>query len=85
MTRAVRRPSSLDGLFAAAFGLVGLALGARPIGDNSTFVHLRTGIDIVAGLGIPRVDPYSATAVGTDWVVQSWLPSLAYGLAQKVD
>jgi hypothetical protein len=75
----------LDGLFAAAFGLVGLALGARPIGDNSTFVHLRTGIDIVAGRGIPRVDPYSATAAGTDWVVQSWLPSVAYGLAQKVD
>ena len=85
MTRAVRRPSALDGLFAAAFGLVGLALGARPIGDNATFVHLRTGIDIVAGRGIPRVDPYSATAAGTDWVVQSWLPSVAYGLAQKVD
>lgn len=80
---AVRRP--LDGLFAAAFGLVGLALGARPIGDNSTFVHLRTGIDIVAGRGIPRVDPYSATAAGSEWVVQSWLPSVAYGLAQRLD
>ena len=75
----------LDGLFAAAFGLVGLALGARPIGDNSTFVHLRTGIEIVAGRGIPRVDPYSATAAGTEWVVQSWLPSLAYGLANRLD
>ncbi|HEV8116489.1 MAG TPA: hypothetical protein VGP53_09640 [Acidimicrobiales bacterium] len=85
MTGAVRRRSPLDGLFAAAFGLVGLALGARPIGDNSTFVHLRTGIDIVAGRGIPRVDPYSATAAGTDWVVQSWLPSVAYGLAQRLD
>jgi len=78
-----RRP--LDGLFAAAFGLVGLALGARPIGDNSTFVHLRTGIDIVAGRGIPRFDPYSATAAGSKWVVQSWLPSVAYGLAQRID
>jgi hypothetical protein len=75
----------LEGLFAAAFGLVGLALGARPIGDNSTFVHLRTGVDIVAGRGIPRVDPYSATAEGATWVVQSWLPAVAYGLAQKLD
>ena len=83
MAEAGRRP--LDGLFAATFGLVGLALGARPISDNSTFVHLRTGIDIVAGGGIPRTDPYSATAAGTEWVVQSWLPAVAYGLAQKVD
>jgi len=81
--RASRQP--LDRLFAAAFGLVGLALGARPIGDNSTLVHLRTGIDIVAGGGIPRFDPYSATATGSKWVVQSWLPALAYGLAQKLD
>ena len=83
MAAAGRRP--LDGLFAAAFGLIGLALGARPIADNSTLVHLRTGIDIVAGRGIPRVDPYSATATGSKWVVQSWLPAAAYGLAQKLD
>ena len=85
--RPAASPSAgrLDGLFAAAFGLVGLALGARPIGDNSTFVHLRTGVDIVAGRGIPRVDPYSATAEGATWVVQSWLPAVAYGLAQKLD
>ena len=83
MAPAARRP--LDGLFAAAFGLTGLALGARPIADNSTFVHLRTGIDIVAGRGIPRVDPYSATAAGEAWVVQSWLPAVAYGLAQRLD
>lgn len=80
-----RHARSIDGLFAAAFGLVGLALGARPIGDNSTFVHLRTGIDIVAGRGLPRVDPYSATAAGADWVVQSWLPAVVYGLAEKLD
>jgi len=63
---------------------VGLVLGARPISDNSTFVHLRTGIDIVAGRGIPRVDPYSATASGSRWVVQSWLPAVAYGVAQRL-
>lgn len=75
----------MDRLFVAAFGLLGLVLGARPIGDNSTLVHLRTGVDIVAGYGIPRVDPYSATAAGSTWVVQSWLPAVVYGLAQKLD
>ena len=83
MARPAATP--LDPLFAAAFGLVGLALGARPLGDNSTFVHLRTGVDIVAGGGIPRADPYSATAAGAEWVVQSWLPAVAYGLAQRLD
>lgn len=81
--RAARQP--MDALFVAAFGLVGLVLGARPISDNSTFVHVRTGIDIVSGLGIPRADPYSATAAGSEWVVQSWLPAVVYGIAQKLD
>lgn len=63
----------------AALGLLGLRLGALPIGDNSAFVHLATGRLIAAGGGIPRTDPYSFTAVGVDWVVQSWLPSMAYG------
>jgi hypothetical protein len=61
-----------------------MAAGARPIVDNSTFVHLRTGIDMVAGAGIPRSDPYSLTARGTRWVVQSWLPEWLYGVADKV-
>lgn len=33
---------------------------------------------------MPRVDPYSFTAVGDPWVVQSWLASLAYGMAEAV-
>ena len=61
-----------------------MRLGARLIGDNSTFVHVRTGIDMVAGRGIPRRDPYSFTARGEPWVVQSWLPSWTYGLAHRI-
>lgn len=79
-----RRGLGLDHLFAGAIGLLGLGLGARPIADNSFFVHLRTGLDIAAGQGIPRRDPYSATASGARWVVQSWLPELAYGAVHKV-
>ena len=46
--------------------------------------HLRTGREIVSRGSIPRVDPYSFTAAGDDWVVQSWLPDWTYGMAQRL-
>ncbi len=79
-----RRAPRLESLFVATFVLFGFRLGVRPIGDNSMFTHLRTGIDMVRGLGIPRVDPYSHTAAGQDWVVQSWLPEWTYGWAFRL-
>lgn len=82
--RARPRPPSLQALFIGTLGLAGWVFGARPIGDNSMFVHLRTGIDIVDGLGIPRRDRYSFTARGEEWVVQSWLPELTYGWAERL-
>ena len=48
------------------------------------FTHLRTGIDTVQGEGIPRLDPYSTTAGGREWVVQSWLPEWTYGWAHRL-
>jgi hypothetical protein len=45
--------------------------------------HLRTGRDIVARGSIPRIDPYSFTAGGEHWVVQSWLPDWTYGVAYR--
>lgn len=83
LLKRVRAPS-LESLFVAAFVLFGFRLGALPIGDNSMLTHLRTGIDMVAGRGIPRMDPYSSTARGTEWVVQSWLPEWTYGWAHKL-
>lgn len=83
-TKGRLRPPSLESLVVATLALAGFTLGARPIGDNSTFVHIRTGVDIVAGLGIPRVDPYSFTASGHEWVVQSWLPEVLYGWSRRL-
>ena len=80
------RPT-IDQLVAATFTLVGARLGARPIGDNSAFTHLRTGIDMVRdGLvpAIPRTDPYSFTAFGEPWVVQSWLASFGVGWTDRL-
>ena len=39
---------------------------------------------MVAGGGIPRTDPYSFTAFGHSWVVQSWLPDWTYGWAHRL-
>lgn len=78
------RPPSLESLFVATFALLGLRLGLRPLGDNSLFVHLRTGMDIVRTGSIPTTDPYSFTARGEPWVVQSWLASSTYGVAERI-
>ncbi|MEA2900893.1 MAG: hypothetical protein QOH36_780 [Actinomycetota bacterium] len=80
-----RLPSPrLESLFIATFVLFGFRLGVRAISDNSMFTHIRTGMDMVAGLGIPRADPYTYTAPGHEWVVQSWLPEWTYGWAQRL-
>jgi hypothetical protein len=74
----------MESLFIAAMVLFGFRLGARPIGDNSMFTHLRTGIDMARTGAIPRIDPYSYTAGGEPWVVQSWLPEWSYGWAYRL-
>ncbi len=81
--RSLRAPR-LDSLYVAALVLFGFRLGVRPITDNSMFTHIRTGVDMVGGRGIPRTDPYSYTAAGHRWVVQSWLPEWTYGWAERL-
>jgi len=78
------RSPRLESLFIATFVLFGFRVGIRPIGDNSMFTHLRTGIDMARGSGIPRMDSYSFTATGREWVVQSWLPEWTYGWAHRL-
>jgi hypothetical protein len=70
-------------VFGLAFGLWGLSIGVRPLDDNSFFTHLATG-RLIVDSGVPSADPYSFTAPGEPWVVQSWLVSAAFGLAEKV-
>ena len=80
MTRG--RQPSLALVAGAAVALAGLAIGTTALGDNSFFTHLATG-RLILHDGIPRTDPYSFTAAGHPWVVQSWLPSLVYGLVDR--
>jgi hypothetical protein len=62
--------------------LWGLAIGLRPLGDNSALTHLATGRLILSD-GIPRADPFSFTAPGEPWVVYSWLASTLMALAER--
>jgi hypothetical protein len=68
----------LSTVIGAGFVLWGLFIGLGQISDNSFFTHLATG-RLILDDGIPRSDPYSFTAAGEPWVVQSWLASLLYG------
>jgi len=54
---------------------VAVMLGVHALSDNSFLTHLATGRLILDGK-LPHVDPYSFTAAGRPWVVQSWLASV---------
>jgi hypothetical protein len=89
--RSRQRPSLLarltqptvSAVIGVAFVAWGVWLGVRPLSDNSFFTHLATGRLILDTHGVPTADPYSFTAAGQPWVVQSWLASLLYGLTES--
>lgn len=73
----------LGQVLTVVFAIVGLRIGLEPLGDNSFLTHLATGRLIVADGAIPRTDPYSFTAFGEPWTVQSWGASVIYGLLDR--
>lgn len=73
-----RRGPDVGGVLGAVAALMGLLTGIARIHDNSFLTHLATGRLILDGGGVPRTDPYSFTAGGEPWVVQSWLASVVY-------
>lgn len=68
------------GAFCVVFGVV---VGTQPLYDNSFLTHLATGRLILDG-HFPHSDPYTFTAHGQPWVVQSWLASVAYATADRL-
>lgn len=73
--------SAAVGLLLTFLGFVGTA---RTSGDNSLLTHIATGRLILDTGGVPEVDPYSSTALGDPWVVQSWLPSMLYAVIERL-
>ena len=86
MTRRIRAKLSSGmtrgGVAAALSVVLAARIGSARLSDNSFLTHLTTGRLIVAG-HFPSGDPYSFTAFGHPWVIQSWFASLLYGLADK--
>jgi hypothetical protein len=72
---------SILGLLAVAWGA---AIASFPLKDNSFFTHLATGRLILEEGSVPTSDPYTFTAAGVDWTVQSWLPSVAYAAVERL-
>ncbi len=54
----------------------------QPLADNSFLTHLATGRLILDRGSVPSADPYTFTAHGEPWVVQSWLVSVLYAWAE---
>lgn len=77
-----RRGPTLATVVGAALSVFAGFIGLRSISDNSFFTHLATG-RLILRSGIPHADPYSFTATGQPWIVQSWLPSWLYGWADS--
>lgn len=77
------RGPSLGMVVGAAFALWGWSIGLGRLSDNSFFTHLATGRLILDG-SFPRSDPYSFTAPGEPWVVQSWLASVLYAVVDRL-
>lgn len=77
------RRVSLASLCGLVVTVAGFFVGLQPLRDNSFLTHLATGRLIVdGGWSVPTTDPYSFTAHGEPWTVQSWLASVAYALAE---
>ena len=80
--RTRRWPPVVSFLIGMAFAFWGARIGLDRLADNSFFTHLATG-RLILDHGIPRHDPYSLTASGEPWVVQSWLASLGYAWVES--
>jgi len=84
VTEAPETGPSLSTILAIVFALVGLRIGLSPLHDNSFLTHLATGRIILDTGHIPRSDPYSWSAPGAAWTVQSWGASVIFAGAEKV-
>jgi hypothetical protein len=69
---------SLDAVVLCIALVICVRIGAAPIQDNSFLTHLATGRIILESGSVPDADPYSWTAHGDPWTVQSWLASVIY-------
>lgn len=78
LTKA-RRVLSFEILLVIIAATIGFAWNLQAISDNTALVHVRTGIDMFRSGDVLSADPYSYTATGHEWILQSWLTEYFYG------
>jgi hypothetical protein len=73
-------------LFPLAFFLMVFALAVRQSAyiDPDLWWHLQAGQDMVQSQSIPKVDPYSFTKAGSEWVAHEWLSEVVMYLIYRV-
>lgn len=79
-----RQPSA-NSLVVLLLLVIGVRVGLTPLHDNCSLTHLTTGRLILDHGSVPGHDPYSWTAHGSPWTVQSWGASVVYaGLERSI-
>lgn len=63
----------------------GVVVGTGYLDDNSFLTHLATGRLILDRGSVPSADVFTFSASGATWVVQSWLASIAFAVAERLD
>jgi hypothetical protein len=79
---APRATVTLSRAVGALVTAVGVLAVSGPLTDSSFYTHLATG-RIILDTGIVRTDPYTFTAAGEPWVVQSWFASVIYAVLEE--
>jgi len=80
----MKKQLSLSALVGLVIVLAGVAIGIHPPGDNSFLTHLATGRIIWDTHHVPTHDVYTFTVPGRGWVVQSWLASVLFVVADHI-
>ena len=78
------RHPSIEGVLLLLLLVVAVRIGLSPLHDNSFLTHLSTGRYIFKTGSVPSHDPYSWTAHGRPWTVQSWAASVVYAGLEKL-
>jgi hypothetical protein len=78
------RGVTADQVVGLLIALVGLLIGLGSLHDNSFMTHLATGRLILDQGSVPSADPYSFTAFGEAWTVQSWGASVIFAGVEEL-
>src|SRR5262245_29105158 len=58
-------------------------LPQQVLNDPDVFWHIKTGEWIITNHTFPRVDVFSYTAAGQEWIDQEWLAQVIYALTYR--